>query len=163
MFLATPFRVTLHGVRIILQTNFSIKLFTYLLISLKLFKDLRPFERPLQSFLLSFGRVISELGCKDTDFFITCKFFRNFFQNIFQRPRKTEAQRGAEHAATLSVTSSFSFYNIWFHSFITRGGTLTSHFWAEFRYICDFVEIFGKKEIWKKKFRHRSLRTRRGS
>ncbi len=25
----------------------------------------------------------SEMGCKDTDFFIPCKFFRDFFSNIF--------------------------------------------------------------------------------
>lgn len=25
---------------------------------------------------------VSEMGCKDTDFLITCKFFRNFFQII---------------------------------------------------------------------------------
>ena len=30
-----------------------------------------------------FVMVISEMGCKDTDFFHLSKFFRNFFSNIF--------------------------------------------------------------------------------
>ena len=69
------FHITLPDIGI--TDYFSIKFFlTYLLISLKLFKDLSLISEP---FFSHFRGVISELGCKDTDFFITCKFFHTFF------------------------------------------------------------------------------------
>ncbi len=72
--------MTAHAARVELQTNFSIKFFTYLLISLKLVKDLVLFSH----FPAHLGGSFLNWAAKIRTFLLPANFFATFFKIFFQ-------------------------------------------------------------------------------